>query len=460
MKSLTRISAALILAIATTAPWAGGQTPAPAPIEKTITLSGQLGVQGVVLRGLPGDPMSDEKGTYKAELPQGWSGTITPVKVGYVFEPPSRKYSNMRSDQTSEDYMASVITYVISGNAGMPDVSMRGLPDDPVSEPNGAYRSSVSYGWAGVVAPEKPGYAFLPERRSYNPVTSDRTRQNYAVRRERMPGPVVAQDVLIVPTAGVNAAAFAETAEDMRVMLQILREKTIESRTGTGRPLLSDYGPIFGQGGRGTEALYIQGFGAMFVMEVDFPLVSEPKPGAAEKPGQPQESDPVWQRAREKLTASGQTAAPEPGSSFNIDQFKDNLVRALRHATNIRHLDPNERVILTVTRSAGQVHMPRGISYGADPYGGGGLTMNSGGYGYGGGSFNADGANGYTESNDYSTISTPLTGRLTRAGTTSSTTQVGGNVLTIQAKKADIDAFAKDQISYEQFRQRVKTFSY
>jgi hypothetical protein len=35
-----------------------------------------------------------------------------------------------------------------------------------------------------------------------------------------------------------------------------------------------------------------------------------------------------------------------------------------------------------------------------------------------------------------------------------------GNVLTIQAKKADIDAFAKDQISFEQFSQRVKVFSY
>jgi hypothetical protein len=35
-----------------------------------------------------------------------------------------------------------------------------------------------------------------------------------------------------------------------------------------------------------------------------------------------------------------------------------------------------------------------------------------------------------------------------------------GTVLTLQAKKADIDAFAKGILNLQQFQQRVKTFSY
>ena len=33
-------------------------------------------------------------------------------------------------------------------------------------------------------------------------------------------------------------------------------------------------------------------------------------------------------------------------------------------------------------------------------------------------------------------------------------------VLTIRAKKSDVDAFAKDQQDYEQFRQKVQIFTY
>jgi hypothetical protein len=353
--------------------------------------------------------------------------------------------------------------FTISGNAGVPGVIMRGLPGDPTTDEKGFYTVEVPYGWKGVVRPEGTGLRLVSPWRSYEPVTCDLTSQNYTMARTGRPpsalGQGMAQDVLVVPTMGVNAAEFAETAEDMRVMLQILREKANEQRAGMGRGVLPDYGPIFGQSGRGTEAFYIQGYAAMFVMEVGFPLVRPSEPNAAGGRGQERAGDPVWQQARERLAGSGQSGSLDGANPVNPDQFKENLIRALRHAANIRHLDPNERVILTVIGSAGPASLPGGGAAYRNPYGGGSFSVQGDGYGYGGGSFSTNSTGGYTDSSGYTSFST-RGGRVMGMGAVGPAASAAGNVLTIQAKKADIDAFAKDQISFEQFSQRVKVFSY
>jgi hypothetical protein len=61
------------------------------------------GISGVVLTGLPGNPSTTTDGSYSSTVDSGWSGTVTPIKVGYSFEPSSADYSSVSSGQT-QDY--------------------------------------------------------------------------------------------------------------------------------------------------------------------------------------------------------------------------------------------------------------------------------------------------------------------------------------------------------------------
>ncbi|NPV82539.1 MAG: hypothetical protein HPY46_03005 [Candidatus Aminicenantes bacterium] len=59
---------------------------------------------GVVMRGLPNTPVTDDSGYYSDQVPEGWSGTVTPFKAGHTFSPTSRSYAEVGSPQTSQDY--------------------------------------------------------------------------------------------------------------------------------------------------------------------------------------------------------------------------------------------------------------------------------------------------------------------------------------------------------------------
>jgi hypothetical protein len=526
MKSLTQLFI-LVLLVATTASAA----------EKTITISGSTGVPGVTLKGLPVDPVTDSNGDYRVEVPLGFAGTVAPVKVGYAFEPPSRRYTNMRETRTNESYVASAVMFRIVGNTGMSGAIMKGLPGDPVTGPDGSYSAAVQYGWSGTVTPEKKGYHFepvskaytsiqhdlrnedyrasvitftisgnvgmpgvrmvglprncmtdatgaysitvpygwrgrvVPQRsgfvfdppdRTYDMMTAEQTGQDYAPQRSGMTQTAMAPDVLVVPTLRVDPVAFSETADDMRVMLQILREKSNEQRPAMGRTVLPDYGPIFGSSGQGTKAIYIQGYGAMFVMEVGFPLARASQATTAGRQAQQQGGDPVWRQAQQRLEGGGEDDAAEGTNSFNPEQFRENMVRALRHAANIRHLDPNECIILTIIGSARSVS-----AGGVSPYGG--SSFQSGGGIYGGSSFSSGstGSYGRTDSGGYTSFSSQGSvggrgggGRTMGMGGMGPAPDAADSALTIQAKKIDIDAFAGDKISFEQFNQRVKVFNY
>jgi photosystem II stability/assembly factor-like uncharacterized protein len=76
----------------------------------TYTISGyvhntdSVGVEGVGLSGLPGDPETDTGGYYSATVPYGWSGRVTPTDT-CVFDPEYRDYDSVTSDQTYQSYV-------------------------------------------------------------------------------------------------------------------------------------------------------------------------------------------------------------------------------------------------------------------------------------------------------------------------------------------------------------------
>ena len=145
----------------------------------TFEISGSVGEAGVQMKGLPKPTVSEANGNYRSEVPYGWSGTATPEKAGYTFNPSSRPYSNVISAQTYQDYVAEAVTFTISGNAGQMGVVMKGLPGDPVTSSDGSYLAVIKYGFSGKVTPAKDGFTFKPPSMSYVEIKQDMGNQNY-----------------------------------------------------------------------------------------------------------------------------------------------------------------------------------------------------------------------------------------------------------------------------------------
>ena len=146
----------------------------------TLTIAGSTGQSGVVMNGLPGNPVTNDKGDYTATVDYGWKGIITPTKEGYIFGPANKIYESVKANQVSQDYSAKLKTFTISGSTGMDGIVMNGLPGNPVTKDGGKYSATVDYGFSGTVMPTKEGYTFEPANRIYAKATGDQANQSYA----------------------------------------------------------------------------------------------------------------------------------------------------------------------------------------------------------------------------------------------------------------------------------------
>ena len=149
------------------------------PIKQTI--SGSIGMPGVTMQGLPPGTQTDQNGVYSAQVSYGFTGTVTPVKEGYTFEPSKMEYKNLRENRTNDNYRATPKTYTISGSVGLAGVKMTGLPGDPNTDQAGRYSATVFHNWNGVVTPEKSGYQFEPSSKAYDQVTVNQTQDFKAI---------------------------------------------------------------------------------------------------------------------------------------------------------------------------------------------------------------------------------------------------------------------------------------
>jgi len=150
----------------------------------TYDISGSVGVSGVSMTGLPGNPVTDKNGHYTAKVEYGWSGTVKPVKEGHTFEPAQRQYESVTSSQANQSYKADLISLTVYGSAATSGVIMKGLPGNPVTDENGNYSTSVKYGWTGTVIPVKEGYTFKPMNVIFSFVTKDQE-SNYSSEKLR-----------------------------------------------------------------------------------------------------------------------------------------------------------------------------------------------------------------------------------------------------------------------------------
>lgn len=110
----------------------------------------RTGISGVVLSGLPGDPVTDEDGNYSIEVESGWSGDVIPMKPGYFFSPSYREYSDAAEELTNQDYMAVTLVPVTTKRPGIskdytPNVIIKYSDGEVVSlDRNGNFEISLS----------------------------------------------------------------------------------------------------------------------------------------------------------------------------------------------------------------------------------------------------------------------------------------------------------------------------
>ncbi len=247
--------------------------------------------------------------------------------------------------------------------------------------------------------------------------------------------------VLVIPSAEIETKDLLTINEDINVMSRIFETNLQKARMApTGGSLFMDDMPLVGalfsnRGRNPIQSLYLEGYGAVFLMKVDFPLSAPPQAPQPDEPEKEEEGDKVWRDTRtrmyepEKLTKRKNDNSAVQYDAQKVENLKTTLIKALKHAANIRSLKTGESVVLSITGSSAVSSDVKSMR----------LVPNS------------DHVVVVDRNNITTTYKVDSSGK---AG-------LGAPmVLTIRAKKADIDGFAKGDLDLEQFRQRVGTLSY
>ncbi len=71
------------------------------------SISGTKGLQDILV--------TDQNGYYAVNTFEGWSGSVTPVWPGRLYIPESKSYSNLESEMTGENFIASNAPFSVSG---------------------------------------------------------------------------------------------------------------------------------------------------------------------------------------------------------------------------------------------------------------------------------------------------------------------------------------------------------
>ncbi len=215
----------------------------------------------------------------------------------------------------------------------------------------------------------------------------------------------------------------ANLEEDLAVMGHIL-DKSIADMGGRRPPRAMGIDVLSFSGSGPLRTLYLEGYGALFLANVGFPLVP-PAAKPAEDDKEP--SDSAWDEARQELYGGvreprGQRER-EPYSQQNVDKLKNSLFAALKNATHLRALKPDEFITLCVFGGSGN----------------GALRHRT---------------------QEYRTTTGVGGGRGGLVWSSINNEPQQGTVMTIRVRKADVDAFAKGELTIEAFTQKAKCTAY
>ncbi|MEA3226623.1 MAG: hypothetical protein U9Q07_11800 [Planctomycetota bacterium] len=251
-----------------------------------------------------------------------------------------------------------------------------------------------------------------------------------------------ASTVLVIPSEQIKTEELIAVTEDMGVMSAIFRKNLQQVNIApSGRSLFvssRDRGPYawLSGGSRGAiQSMYLQGYGVLFLMNVDFPLSPPPQvEGKEEAEKKKEDTDPVWDQVKRDMyepQAARRRKADRPAKEYDaekVENLKTTVISALKHAANIRNLKPDESVVVTIAGSGGSV---------------GNVTT--------------------VMTHTGQVLIHDKDKRITRLVDAPQPGDLGLSapaVLIIRVKKSDIDGLARGDFDSDQFRQRVQMLSY
>jgi len=243
-------------------------------------------------------------------------------------------------------------------------------------------------------------------------------------------GDSLTESVLVVPSKPMDPPAVRQAIEDLSVMSRIIEKNALGDYrmpgsfigpwTTTGPAILF---PVLGR----AKPMYLGGYGALFFIQVNYPLLPPPQ-APKEQPANPQE-DPVWAEARRSVLEPQarpvvpQEAEPtEPYSTEQVDTLRSELIATLKHATNIRVLEPTEWVTIVVQGPASTTPGP--------------------------------------EQENLQQFQQIYGEALSAIYASQNQRERGRTLMTLRVNKADIDQHAKGQLDQAQFAQRVQMVTY
>ena len=230
--------------------------------------------------------------------------------------------------------------------------------------------------------------------------------------------PADGRAVLVIPSGRMKQEDLAAIAEDMRVMSRIFDKKLRQAHMLAGGAFSGIPASVFfGHRGSVTEGIYLDGYGALFLMKVNFPLSAPPEPPEQKKPKK--EADEIWTQTKQEIYTPEEiiqktNKVPTPLQEYDaekVENLKTTLLKALKHAANIRNLKPDDSVIVMVNGQGPAV----------------------------------------------------ATVRVTGEAYTSKALKTGfgpSAALTIRVKKSDVDAYSKGDLDLDEFRKKAVMFIY
>ena len=193
---------------------------------------------------------------------------------------------------------------------------------------------------------------------------------------------------------------------------------------------------FFAPGSGSIRNLYLEGYGALFLLNVNFPLL--PPPEKPELTNEKSETDSTWEDAKQELYGQSDAWAqagkafkfgmsPGPQQEYDkdkVDDLKESLLEALKNATNVRNLKADESITVCVF---------------------GGVSA----------------APGKARTLVKRAPNAPDADRdEVRMWESDDGPPARGTIMTIRVKKSDADAFAKGKLNLDDFRKKASITTY
>jgi hypothetical protein len=162
---------------------------------------------------------------------------------------------------------------------------------------------------------------------------------------------------LIIPKDDMDPQAMAAAEEDLNVMAVILNEAVDEKPDDDRKVMGID---IFGGFSSGARNILIEGYGAIFMLKTRLSLT--PPPDRKEESKSKESTSSEWEEARRRLYGTAEWereihkslkhlpgGSPAPYDEDKVNELKNDLIDSLKNATNIRGLKGDNLVTVVIT---------------------------------------------------------------------------------------------------------------